>query len=166
MENYNQSNELYHYGRKGMKWGQSIFGGIHARKVAKQRRQNLEKARAARAANKKAQAEKEEILRTGNTKAILKNKDKFTNEELQRAINRLNMEKQLKDLNVSQRTRGQRFINKYIDSTVDKIADGVMADLTAQAIKAVANKGVNAGVNALLKTSGTEYVYTNNKKKS
>lgn len=166
MENYNQSNELYHYGRKGMKWGQHIFGGIQARKVAKQRRQNLEKARATRAANKQAKLEKEEILRSGNTKAILKNKDKFTNEELQRAINRLNMEKQLSDLNASQRTRGQKFINKYVDSTVDKLADGVFADLTAQAIKTVAAKAGNAGLNALLKSSGSEYVFTNNKKKS
>ena len=49
MWEYTYTDELYHYGRKGMKWGQHIFAKAHARKVNKQRKKNLEKAREAKA---------------------------------------------------------------------------------------------------------------------
>ena len=55
--------------------------------------------------------------------------------------------------------RGSRFLNKFLDSTIDKVADNSAADVVAQAIKYAAVKGVN-------KVAGEEIVYTNNKKKS
>lgn len=164
--------ELYHYGVLGMKWGvrrtaAQLGHQIKQRKADKKRKANLEKARVARAEKKKAEEERQKKLAAGK----LKVKD-MTDAELQAKINRLEMEKKYSDLKKSsvQSTRGKKFVDKFLDSSSDKLADNVAADLLAQTVKSVGAKGVNQFIDSLNGTVKTdnkfERVYANNKKKS
>lgn len=116
-------NQLQHAGIKGMKWGKRLYqnpdgsltplGRARYRKMQRNRRKNLEKAREVK--KTKAEAEKEEAakkkayddakqkaLKSGSAEDILKFKGDLTNQELQTAISRLNFEKSLSDVAASQ----------------------------------------------------------------
>ena len=99
----------------------------------------------------------------------------MTAEEIQAKIDRINLENRLKDLmkepvqpvTPEKPTRGQQFIEKFKDNAVDKLANGVAADLVAQTVKAVGVQGINKALNSVLNKDGTGeqvYVYTNNKR--
>ena len=122
-----QPNELYHHGVKGMKWGQHIYGKIKAAKTNKRSSQNREKAREARAAKQAEQAEKEKLIRSGNVKQILKNKNKFTNEELQRVKDRLDLEQKISELNKSQTSRGQKLVYDILEGASKNIGQQTVA---------------------------------------
>lgn len=162
MWTYNYTSELYHYGRMGMKWGQHIFGKVQARRAARKKAANLKKAREAKAEKQRLAAERANAVDKGK----IRTKD-MTDAEINRRIARLKLEKDYNDLVQQTREfeRGSRLVNKFLDTTVDKLAENVSADTLSQVIKTLAVKGANAGLNKALKTDGEEYVFTNNKKK-
>ena len=168
------SEELMHYGRKGMKWYQSIYGAAKKANRKRKRKKALKKARQVRAAQKKqaeeakrAEAVRKKRFETGKLRA-----DEMTKEELEYSIARLKLEQEynsyIKSPNgISARDRGRRFTNKFIDSTVDKLADNVGADLMAQTAKVFATKLVNEFIDAKVGEANNQGgVYTNNKKKN
>lgn len=125
------SDELYHYGVKGQKWGvrrtPEQLGHPKLtraeKKAAKLREKNSKKREKARkkalkAANraKKEQAkfdkEKSELMRSPITMA--KYKEKFTNEEIEAALKRFEMEKKLSDYSAKERNRGKEFVDDMI----------------------------------------------------
>ena len=174
MEHTIYSDELQHFGTKGMKWGvrryqntdgsltsegrkrYSVVKAIKDYKTASTRKKNLEKARAARIEKKKADEKRKKDLEAGKIPA-----KKMTDEELKARVARLQMEKSYNDLLKDRKSieRGNRFLNKFLDSTIDKVADNSLADVVAQSLKVATVKGVN-------KVVGEEVVYTNNKKKN
>lgn len=163
---------LTHWGVKGMKWGvrryQNSDGSLtpagkkrysdgmnfveraKAKKKAKQRAENLKKARAVKA-ERKAQISKDKM-----------SPKQMTDKEIQDRISRLELEKKysalVKESRALQMPRGKKFIDKFLDSTTDRVADQVAADVVAQSIKVLLTKGAN-------KAFGAEEVFTNNKKK-
>ena len=165
--------ELYHHGVLGMKWGvrrtaAQLGHQIKTRRVAKQRKQNLEKARKARAEKKAAEVERQKKLAAGKIKV----KD-MTEAELRDKINRLELEKKYKDLQKStvESTRGRQFLDKFLDASTEKLADSVTADLLAQTVKSLGAKVVNDTIENVNSGIGDtnkkfERVYTNNKRKS
>lgn len=162
--------ELYHHGIKGMKWGirrtpAQLGHYFKKRKIAKKRKAALEKARQTKAANAKAAARRKELIEKGRLSP-----KKMTNEELKARMERLRIEKEYNDLVANTKkanfSRGHRFVDKFLDSSIDKIAEGAAADIVAQSVKVLLADGTNkmfdrktADGNAL------EVVFTNNKKK-
>lgn len=133
-----ENNELYHYGVLGMKWGilrtpSQLGHRIKERKAAKKRKENLEKARKTRAEHQKA-------LKSGK----LKPKD-MTPAELQKEIERLQLEKQYMELkqDTSTQNKGKAFASKYGGQLVDKLVTNVGIDLVTQLAKSTGAKGVN-----------------------
>lgn len=103
MYDYEYSDELYHYGRKGMKWGQHIFGKVKAsagRAIADRReRKRLEKLR------------KTPISR-------------LTEAELKERISRMKLEKEVSDLMRSTSETDARYIStgkKIISAAANKV---------------------------------------------
>lgn len=170
------NNELQHHGIPGMKWGirrfqnkdgsltsdgkkrYSVVQAVKDHNAKKKKQQQLEKARQVRAEKKAAAEERAKKLEKG--KIPIK---KMSDDEIKARITRLELEKKLKDLETETAqaavSKGKRFINKFADSTLDKVADNVGADLIAQALKSYAADAIN-------KKAGSERVFANNKKKS
>lgn len=119
-------NELKHYGVLGMKWGVrrnrsgSTKNPFKKHKQKKQRQSNLKKAREAKAAKKEHEMSKQEALSKGKASDILKFKGELTNEEMQRAVNRINLERQLSQMSAAEVKAGQNKVEQLIN-TADKI---------------------------------------------
>lgn len=174
MEEQRRTDDLYHYGIPGMRWGvrryqnkngsltsegkkrRSIGETVKTYRVAKKRKAALAKARETRAANKAAAIQREKDIKSGKIKA----KD-MTEAELKQRIDRLDLEKNYNDAmkNSKHSSRGNRFVEKFKDSTIDKLADNVGADLLAQVVKEMGARAINKGFKETI-------VYANNKKKS
>lgn len=113
MWEYNHTDELCHYGRIGMKWGQHIYGKVKAAKTTRKRKAALAKARQAKA-TKKAEAEKR---KSELAKGKLSTKD-MTDTELKAAVARLQMEKQYKELYSSINPQKVSAGRKFVDDTI------------------------------------------------
>lgn len=160
------NNKLYHYGILGMKWGirrspSQLGRQIKARKAVKKRNENLAKAR-------QKQAERRELMKKGK----LKPKD-MTTTELQKEIQRLQLEKQYMELkrDTSTQDKGKTFASKYSGQLVDKIVTNVGIDLVTQLAKSAGAKGVNELIGKINdkipeEDKRLEKVYANNKKKN
>lgn len=167
--------ELYHAGVKGMKWGQRLYQNkdgsltpLGRRRYNKQKNTAVAKRQATLAAKKKA-ADDEATAKAKRDKDIEAGRvspKKMTTEELNRRIERLNLEKTYNEAVIARRSssykKAEQFLNKFIDKTIEKVAENVTADLVAQALKVIAAKGVNN----MLEANGFDRdVHTNNKKK-
>lgn len=104
------SNELYHYGRKGMKWYQHIYGAV---------KDTYASIRTAR--NKHNEKVKQNLINYAPAKKVYKNRHKLNNKELQQAIDRVNKEQKIKELSKSP-TR--RFVDKGSISVAHSLEKG------------------------------------------
>ena len=125
------SDELYHHGVKGQKWGvrrtpeqlghpkltrtekkAAKLRDKNAKKREKNRKKALKAAKIARKKQEKFDKEKAELMKS--PLSMVKYKEKFTDEEIDKAIKRFEMEKKLTDLSVKERNRGREFVGDLI----------------------------------------------------
>ena len=141
--------ELTHHGIKGMKWGVrrtpaqlghkpsstkkkklSLVDRFEAKKKLRAKQKAAEKAREAKKTQEEYEAEKKKAIESGTAADVLKFKGKLTNQELNTAVNRLNMESQLAQLNA-------RTIKTGIDKTEQFMNNvGRMKDMAEKGISA------------------------------
>lgn len=120
--------ELSHHGVKGMKWGQHIFGDVKAAVKTYKRRRHLAKARKIGAEKRKQakeeaekqqkeaearEAKKEAVLKSRSASSLYMNADLFSNEELQRAYNRLELESKI--YNLKSVSKGKKTLDEVTD---------------------------------------------------
>lgn len=110
-------NYLQHYGVLGMKWGVR-----HDRKhsgSAKKRASSASK-------SKTVEQQKSEVLKSRSAKVLYKNADLFTNDELRRAYERLNLERNIKNIADQEVSVGRKTVR-----SVGKVLAGSAAATTS-----------------------------------
>lgn len=135
-----KSDELYHHGVEGQSWGKrhgppypldpsSSKQAARKRKAAIKaaKKQSKRDKRKAEKSKKDRQAIKKAIDE-GDLKLVNKYKKKMTNEELKRAISRLDLMLKIKDLNSSDNMRKIKAARTYIGAVRDTI--GTVSDVT------------------------------------
>ena len=159
----NNNDELMHYGRKGMKWGEHIYGQVKTARTNRQRNKNLAKARKAKAEKYKTAEERKKAINAGK----IKPKD-MTDDELKDRIERLKNEQRYKELMNDTKqvnaNKGKAFLKSAAMGPGKKIFFDTSVDIAAQTFKAIGVKKVNEILRK--KGLGAEVVYTNNKKKN
>lgn len=124
-----RDDELEHYGRKGMKWYQHIFGKEAA--ATRKRNKQLKKARKAR--QKKAEAAKkaakqEEKKRAQRAKylsdpgKLYKHRAEFSSEDIEQAMKRFDWEQKVRQNYMNRTTYAATVVGNYI-----KLAGNVVA---------------------------------------
>ena len=105
------TNELYHHGILGMKWGVRRYQNPDGSLTLEGRRRYLKDAA--------IQAKKER-------KKDYKNRRGLSDDELQEKITRLEKEKRLKDLTEEDMAPGERFVRDVASSSTKKVANIVL----------------------------------------
>lgn len=137
---------LQHHGILGQRWGIRRFqpypkdhkGGKEVgeakrglsgviqrskeKKAVKKRNENLKKAREASVEKRRLEADKSRVLREGSATEVMKYKGKLTNQELQTAVTRLNLERTLSDLSARERQSNMDRIDNAMKK-VKKVTD-------------------------------------------
>lgn len=98
MDNTHNNDELYHYGRLGMKWGQSIFGRKSSGGGKGNNRKNVKKVKK----HQKPQKQKPKTL------------SELSDSELRERISRLELERRYRDLSPKKVSAGKAFLDKFV----------------------------------------------------
>lgn len=129
-------NELYHHGRKGQQWGVSngppyplnrkglsyYFKKNKGTKEDRKRIKEEEETKKRQAYEEELEKNKDKVLRSGKASDILKYQGRLTNQELQSAVSRLNLEKTLKDYSSKEKQDSLRKMNDMV-KTLDTVTN-------------------------------------------
>lgn len=114
--------ELYHYGRKGMKWGQHIFG----KKTASAIRRTKKKLKVAMNNYKHKKAEKAAELEKKRPKKV----SEMTDEELTNRLKRLRMEEEFRRLSPEPKKGTKDFIEGFVTKHGTDLANKIASKAT------------------------------------
>ena len=98
--------ELKHYGREGMKWYQHIFGDKN--KGSKKSKSGNE------SEEDRIERRKKEVASSRSAKKVYENANLFSDQELQRIYNRIQLERNIKNLSANEKSKGERYVDKVI----------------------------------------------------
>ena len=117
------NNELYHYGVLGMKWGV--------------RRSKNQLDRAAGRRSKKQSADDE---RKAAMKKDVKNRRTLSDGDLKKRVERIKMEKQLRELTAEEIAPGKKFASEVMTASGKKVATALVTGATLYGIKVAMTK--------------------------
>lgn len=126
--------DLKHFGVKGMRWGQKrSTSSSHVSKIK----------------SKKAEADKqkeENMHPDAKKKRELKKKkiSELSNADLKALNERLNLEKQYKDLSRNEKTKGKSFVEKQLSNAGNQVATTIVTSAALYAAKAALTKSFGA----------------------
>lgn len=127
MTNFDSPAELLHYGRKGMKWYQHIFGD-----------------KGSTSGNKGKSGKTDDEEKSGSSKSSSSSGKRpmhnMSNEELQNAIDRLNLEKRYKELMQSVNPPPSRRGKKFVTDVLEKSGKNIGEQLVTYAMGTMINK--------------------------
>lgn len=113
---------LSHHGRKGMKWYQHIFGEY----------QEQAKYAGTKTSSKKSSPKtSEKQTKSSPKKEKKQSHKKMSNEDLQKRIDRLKIEKEYLDLTRDTRTKGKKLVDKALDVVEKSSFDIAQQTLTS-----------------------------------
>lgn len=128
-----QYNELYHHGIKGQKWGVRRFQNPDGTRT----KAGLKRELIARKTDEQKQSEAQK-------RKDVKNRGTLTDAELKEKVNRLEMEKKLKDLTESEIDRGKKETRELLISVGKKVASAALAGAALYGLKAAISKKFDA----------------------
>ena len=119
MEN-NRSDELYHYGRKGMKWYQNIYTSAKNVRTNRKRKKSLEKAREVKKQKaietESTAAKRDRLLKSTNAQELYENRHLLSTAEINERITRIDTEARLASIAAKTKTTGRDRVNKIMDA--------------------------------------------------
>lgn len=127
---------LMHYGRKGMKWYQNIYTKAQVSKRKFARDQRLKKVKK-RTESRKTDADRE--VKAERKRAVKKRRT-LTDDEIKKRIERLKLEKELKDLTDANVNPGKSWVTKILSNSGEKAATTVVSGTMVYAVKAALEK--------------------------
>lgn len=124
-------NQLYHYGIPGMRWG------------IRNKRESIGKKGLSKTGTEKPPVPKaEDFIKSRRAKA--KGLAGLSNDELKKLNERLNLEKQYKDLTNSERQKNKRLFTESVESGLKQTATTVVAAGSLYAVKRLIEKSMGA----------------------
>lgn len=144
MEDDFRPDELKHYGRKGMKWYQHIFGDKTKGLLKSRTKTETEEERAERL-QKEKEERKRKVSTSRSAKQVYDNADLFSDQELQRIYNRLQLERNIKNLSGNEKSKSEEYIDRII-KTARKSSDfiesgGKLYNNIAKVYNSLSDKG-------------------------
>ena len=166
MWKFTYTDELYHHGVRGQRWGVRRYqykdGSLTP---AGRRRANKLKEEYTRITGKRLIKKPATKVKPASTDQNKKEVKDMTNDELRILTERLNAEKNYIDavnnrkaVDSQKSSKGKKFVDKVMTDIVSPVA----TDVTKQLLKSYVVKGVNKG----LELENEYKLYTNNKKKN
>ena len=120
----NYTDELYHYGRKGMRWGQHIFGKEPTGSAGSRKKSSNSVAKSIKKVMENQKKKREEAAKAKRTKKSIEGNSKsikdMSNDELSTVIKRLEMEQRYQTLVNDPRkvSKGKRFAENFFEKAV------------------------------------------------
>lgn len=171
------TNEIYHYGKIGMRWGVRRYqpypkgyagsgkevgearrskksSGISEYISEKKRQKAEEQNKKEREQEQKRLEEKKRIIKEGTPKEISKYKGKLTTQELQEIYSRLNLERAIDQMTPTQRKRAWDAVKKTangVKETTEWVTTGIVAYNTFASIWNATGEDRNLPVVKLVK---------------
>ena len=121
---YGFSNELYHHGVKGMKWGVRKSPSSSGSKTLKKNSRKMTDDQKKKASMKKA----------------VKNRRTLSDADLKKRIERIKLEKQLKDITSEELTPGRKAVKDILSSSGKKVASTAITGAALYGIKVALTK--------------------------
>lgn len=150
------NNELMHYGVPGMKWGVRRTPAQIGRKKTSSKKFIFKKKKSKAKTKPKTKASKEEIA--PKKKSI----KEMSDEELNAAIRRMQLEQTYASLSPKQVSKGKAVTKRILNNVILPAAE----DVGKQMVKTALTRAANKTLSEVLKDFGDEdKVYANNKKK-
>ena len=119
--------ELRHIGKKGMRWGHRKAPTPTSTTTQTPQKPPIK-------------MDKNSLLKSGTAGQILKNKDKLSIDELNKALTRLRMEKQLKELDSSLIKSGSSKTRQILADATSKVAVATLSAAGIYIVKKALNK--------------------------